>query len=306
MSGDETAGNAGVSPVVETGTGASTSFEFTNDANTGAPTVDQLAPSDYKETPWVQNLKGKPVTELFKKVSNLESLVGQKSTISYPAADAAPEQVQAFRKQLGIPETPDKYAYNPPQGDEQTKEIWAELGKIRDLSNWQKVAHEAHLTPQQYQKLVQDHETLQVQQYAEAMAQRQQIEEEQKEEERKAFDQLATQAFGVEKERALDTAKRVLVATVPNSVKPFVARLPQESLIVLAAYIHAVHKEDGFTTAGNGEGQAPVTEAAIIEQGMAYQKELKDLLDKGVQGPKVRELEQKVKNTFAQLRTLAK
>lgn len=302
MSGNETAGDAGSSTVVETGTGTSTSFEFTNDPNTGAPTVDRLVPSEYQGKPWVENLKGKPVNELFKKVDNLESMIGQRQTFTYPAADAPPEQVQAFRKQLNIPESPDKYVYQPPSGDEKTGAVWAEMAKNRNLSEWQKVAHEAHLTPQQFQKLVQEQETRLVQQFIAHQEAEQQAQQEHMQEEARVFDELATQAFGTEKERALDTAKRVLIATCPNSVKPFIARLSPESLIVLSAYIHAAHKEDGFVTTGAGGGQAPLSEAQIEEQGMAYQKELRDLLNKGVQGPKIRELEQKVKDTYALLR----
>lgn len=299
MDGDTNAAGNSAS-AVETGTGAATSFEFTNDSSLSTPTIDTLVPDAYKEKQWVKNLTGKPVDEIFKKVDNLESMIGQR-TINFPAADAPPEQVQQFRKQLNIPETPDKYGYTPPTPDEATKDVWAEMAKVRDLTHWQKVAHQLHLTPTQFQTLVQEQEQRVVSQYMQQMQEEQQLQQQTEQEEREAFDQLANQAFGAEKERALDTAKRVLVATVPNTVKPFVARLNNESLIVLAAYIHSVHKQDNFNQNNSANGGAPLSELQIRESGQRLQAELKGMLDKGVQGPKIRELEQRIKETYAKL-----
>lgn len=287
--------------VVETGTGAGTTFEFTGDDSPSTPTIDALVPDAYKEKPWVKNLSGKPVDEIFKKVDNLESLIGQRTQINFPAEDAPQETVQQFRKHLNIPDTPDKYAYQPPEGDDNTREVWAEMAKVRDLSHWQKVAHKLHLTPSQYQSLVAEQEQRVVEQYLYQAQAEQKETQERSEAQAQEFNRLADQAFGADKDRALDTAKKVLSATVPNHVKPFIPQLDNTSLIVLAAYIHATHQQDSLNLSGANGGTAPATENSIRETGRQLQSELKALLDKGVQGPKIRDLEQRIKENYTRL-----
>ena len=65
------------------------------------------------------------ITDLFKaglgadsKISELTA--AQKGMIKVPGKDAKPEEVAAYRKAMGVPEAPDKYAVYRPEGFEPT------------------------------------------------------------------------------------------------------------------------------------------------------------------------------------------
>ena len=78
----------------------------------------------------------------------LQSAFGKKTEglVKPPSADAKPEEVAAWRKALGVPEAPEGYSATLPPG----------LGADpATLATFQKIAHDNHLTPAQFQKLVQ-------------------------------------------------------------------------------------------------------------------------------------------------------
>jgi hypothetical protein len=60
--------------------------------------------------------KFKSVTDLAKSYHHLESMLGKRSNAVVPPTElSTPEEVSAFRKALGIPETSDKYGLKPEQ-----------------------------------------------------------------------------------------------------------------------------------------------------------------------------------------------
>lgn len=87
--------------------------------------------------------------ELLRGHANKAKMIGQRAEVKPPGADAKPEEVAAWRKTLGVPETPEGYGLKAPEklpegvqwSDEQAKEFST-------------LAHTLNLTPDQAQKLV--------------------------------------------------------------------------------------------------------------------------------------------------------
>lgn len=85
-------------------------------------------------------------TDLFKSFRELEGKLssGQlKAKTEAPGADATPEELAAFRKELGIPESPDKYDTELGNGF-----VWSDADKAM-LEGYTKYAHEKNMTPAQ-------------------------------------------------------------------------------------------------------------------------------------------------------------
>lgn len=113
-------------------------------------------PGGSNETPWFQSAgfsedtladesvsgllsKYQTPDEFAKGAANLNKKIGEKGVIP-PGEDASPEEKAEFFNQLGRPETPDAYSWEPPEGLELDKEVFQErLGKL----------HEAGLTDAQ-------------------------------------------------------------------------------------------------------------------------------------------------------------
>lgn len=85
-------------------------------------------------------------TDLFKSFRELEGKLssGQlKAKVEAPGKDATPEEIAAFRKEQGIPESPDKYDTSLGDGF-----VWADADKPF-LEDYTKYAHERNMTPAQ-------------------------------------------------------------------------------------------------------------------------------------------------------------
>jgi hypothetical protein len=94
---------------------------------------------------------------LAKSYVELEKKIGQRG-VTVPGEGAAPEEIAAYRKALGVPEKPDGYGLKVPEGV--PEHAWNEASGTL-LSNW---AHDLALTPAQaqglaerYAKMVADH-----------------------------------------------------------------------------------------------------------------------------------------------------
>jgi hypothetical protein len=70
--------------------------------------------------------------EFAKGAANLNKKIGEKGIIP-PGEDASPEERAEFYNQLGRPESPEKYSWEPPEGMELDKEIFQDrLGKLHE------------------------------------------------------------------------------------------------------------------------------------------------------------------------------
>jgi len=90
---------------------------------------------------------------LAKSYRNLEQMLARQDRIAVPAEGASEEEVAAFYAKLGRPESPEGYELAVP---EELKEFEA-LRSEEEVKAFQKVAHEAGLTPKQAQAVAQMH-----------------------------------------------------------------------------------------------------------------------------------------------------
>lgn len=228
-------------------------------------------PDEYKDKEWAKNVlkSEKPREEFFKMMDNAQSMIYKKSELQVPGENATPEQIKAFHKQLGVPEDPSAYNVKPVEWAEEDKPIGDFLNASRNeafMGDIKAAAHAAGVTPAQLQALADAYDRSFAKQHKEAITA--QIAKEAELE--KGFDELATKLFGDSKFTVVNNAKRMMEGLVPNEVKPYLAKLDNEALAVLASVLQGVTKryvkEDaGFSNAGK---TVSVTKADIQAEGI--------------------------------------
>lgn len=252
-----------------TPTGSAINFQMTN-----APTKLALPEiAEYKDKEWFLNAQkaDNPVAELYKQFENAQSLIGKKSEgITVPPPDATPEQVKAFHKALGVPDTADSYVYTPPTvADGADKDYWEYIDKNRDKAYYDSlkaVALEAGMTPAQYQKMMEGSEK------AVISTQKDRIKaaKEEAETRTKVFDTTAVEAWGDKKEAVIANAKTLLPKFLSQKMQALVPNLSPEAWIVIADAFDGVNKQlikpDTFSQVSSAK-PVPVTAKAIQERG---------------------------------------
>jgi len=86
--------------------------------------------------------------ELLRGHANKAKMIGQRG-VKPPGAEAKPEEVAAWRKALGVPETAEGYGITKPESLPEGMQ-WDEA----TVGEFQSLAHELHLTPHQVQSLM--------------------------------------------------------------------------------------------------------------------------------------------------------
>lgn len=104
---------------------------------------DEVA--DYKSS--IKNFKSVP--DLVKALGNANALIGKK--LGVPSEKSSPEEVAAFRRSLGIPESIDEYKFAPdalPEGM-----TWDD----NNVKNYAEIAHKHNIPPAAMKALVTEH-----------------------------------------------------------------------------------------------------------------------------------------------------
>lgn len=123
---------------------------------TPGATVDfnALVPVEFQNETWVKDLarNADPVKALFERHKSAQAMIGKR--VEVPAADATPEAVKAFHKALGVPDSPDRYEYSPPDISAESEGVQKYLKEEAKDSSFMKAmqskAHELGLTPKQF------------------------------------------------------------------------------------------------------------------------------------------------------------
>ena len=218
------------------------------------PAFETLIPEEFKDRTYLADLKGKPVgpetyNALFKKLDGAQTLIGKKTGV--PAADAPAEEWEKFHAALR-PQTADEYEIPVKEGATPNPEIQKAVKGI---------FHEAGLTKAQASKLMAKFETFadgqtKAQRDAAAAADAE-------------FDALTKKTFGPENEKVLARSKALMDSLTPPEMAPFLNRLPNESLVLVAGLMESVRakfmKEDDIDGSGGGGG-APVDVAALRKE----------------------------------------
>jgi hypothetical protein len=235
--------------------GMSISIPTTADAPAAVdkPDFSSLVPDEFKNEGWVGELakNADPFGAFFKSHANALQVVGKKSVgLEVPGEGAPPEQVKAFYKALGVPDSPDGYEYKAPdvsKESETVQKILAERSKNDNFfKTMRQVFHEQGVPPKAAAAIAAKFDEIDIAEtrsMAEGMAA---LQEKQNADARKAFtDYYGDKADAVEK-LAKETALRV----IPKEVAAMGA---EAALIHALKLLHEkVYANDTVSGAGQG------------------------------------------------------
>lgn len=222
------------------------------------PVFETIIPDEFKDRTYLADLKTLPVgpdgyKALFKKLDGAQTLLGKKTGV--PAADAPVEEWEKFHAALR-PAKADDYEIPVKEGSTPDPEVQKSVKAI---------FHEAGLSKAQASKLMAKFEGFvdgqtKAQREAAAAADAE-------------FEALTKKTFGPENEKVLTRSKELLNTLTPPEMAPFLNRLPNESLVLIAGLMESVRakfmKEDSMDGTG-GSGAAPDV-AALREEARTLQ-----------------------------------
>lgn len=222
--------------------------------NEARQAFEKLLPETARDKEWIKNsLKSEnPLGSIIDQYENAQKLIGKPPAngLTVPGPEATPEQIKAFHTALGVPEDVKAYKYTAPSFEGADKEIGEQVTGGRDPAFMEQlfsVAQKEGITPAQVQALAEAHDRLIVQQYKalQTMAANNEQARDQ------SFDQLSDKWFGANKTKVLTQGREMMEATLPAEMRPFIAQLPAEALVVMAAAFQGVRsqyvREDGFS-----------------------------------------------------------
>ncbi len=207
------------------------------------PVFDTLIPQEFKDKPYLADLKALPVgpeayTALFKKFDGAQTLIGKKTGI--PEANATPEEVEKFYGSLRPAKVEDYELPAPKEG--------AATPDPEAVKSVKGMFHEAGLSKAQASKLMAKFDAFIQEKTGEQTAAAARLDAE--------FAELTKKTFGPENEKVLLRSKELLNSLTPPEMAPFLNRLPNESLVLVAGLMESVRakfmKEDNLSGAGGG------------------------------------------------------
>jgi hypothetical protein len=259
---------------------------------------DSIIPQDQKDKEWVKNISKSedPVSELFKKVDNLQSAIGK--NVPIPGDDSTPEQRKNFYKAIGVPENIKGYEVNPVEWAPEDKPVADKLKEFKPeplMNELKTAAMEAGITKAAWEKLEQTWDKATVQQLkANAAAGKQQDVD---------FDQQMTKMYGEEKMAVMDRGSKLLSQFVRPEHKGIMAKLPNDALAAFAGALSDIYKattkEDTFNT---GTGNTTTT----ANTGVTSRQELLSMLQKrdsikNTMSPQYEELTKRINAAYKSL-----
>lgn len=218
------------------------------------PVLETIIPEEFRDRTYLNDLKSLPVgpdgfKALFKKLDGAQTLIGKKTGI--PEANATPEEVEKFYASLR-PAKAEEYELPAPEAGKQAD---PEMTKFV-----QGMFHEAGLSKAQAAKVMAKFGTFAQEKLAAQNAESLKQDEE--------FKALTEKAFGADNAKVLERSKALLTELTPPAMAPFLNKLPNESLVLLAGVMEGVRakfmKEDNLN--GNGGDGAPVDAEAMRKE----------------------------------------
>lgn len=214
------------------------------------PEFATLIPAEYKDKPWVKDTKDLPT--LFKRVDDLQSELGKRPS-AIPQENAKPEEWTAFNKAFGVPEKPEDYKFSQvPDGLESSPEFQKGV---------QDVLHKAGISARQFKLIEPAWNSLMLEMAKNTQAGAQALD--------KDFDKLANTTFGERKDAALSRSKAMIDKFIPPGMKPHLAKLSNENLIIMAGVLDGIiskYVSEDDIPKGGGGGAGPAGEEARREE----------------------------------------
>lgn len=230
---DPAAGAAGGEPPVQVSDAAkpadlaAKSAATTVDINTPPVKTDATSsfvlPPEYKDKPYMKGIDSQE--KLLKMLDGAQELIGKKGP-SVPKADAPQAEKDAYYESIGRPKTAAEYT---------PVLTGADKTDLATLTKLQNAFHKAGLTAEQA-KVVWEESTTAFSDFAKEKGLA-------AEKTNADFDKLATDSFGVDRDKVLARGKELIHQLASPAVKEFAATLPNESLIVLADILRNVDKK---------------------------------------------------------------
>jgi hypothetical protein len=258
---------------------------------------DTIIPADQKDKEWVKNISKSedPVSELFKKVDNLEALT-QRPRV--PDENATPEQRKAFYKSIGVPDTVKGYEVAPVEWSPEDKPYADKLKEFKPealVNPIKQKAMEKGVSKEAWEAIEQEWDKQNVGLLKANAAAGKQMDVD--------FDQQMTKMYGEEKTAVMDRGSKLLSQFVRPEHKAIMAKLPNDALAAFAGALSDIYKsttrEDTFNT---GVGNTTTT----ANTGVTSRQELLNMLQKrdsikNTMSPQYEELTKKINAAYKSL-----
>jgi hypothetical protein len=216
------------------------------------PTIDfkSIIPAAYKDKPYMKEVQS--FDKLFQDFDGAQTLIGQRQEgLQIPGVDATPEQIAEYAAKVR-PESVDAYVFPETDYSKKFGRDEAFQGQMKELF------HKAGLQPWQAKALTEGYDAAlfgkanEMAVGAEAQAD--------------DFEKLANGFYGAEKEAKLKIANEILKTHTPDAFKDQLAKLSNDSLIVLSSVLNNVFdkymKEDDLNIGGKGSS----TDSAALQE----------------------------------------
>lgn len=250
-------------PAVTVGAGSASTtqpVETSDSSRKGTATVTPesfVVPDAYKDKPYLKGVDSQD--KLFKMLDGAQELIGKKGP-SRPIDGAPQTEWDAYYESQGRPKTAAEYQFEKVEGVQYDDKL---TQGVKDL------LFKNGINAATAKELQKGFDTIVVQVVKDKGIQ---LQEQQKLD--LDFDKLGAEAFGAQRDQVLATSKSLIDKFSSEKVKPYVAKLPNESLIVMADVINNINKtyikQDGAPGAGpTTTGVSPADRSARGRELMA-------------------------------------
>lgn len=245
--GDGQSGSGSYNPNAGAGVGAG--------AGTGSAVAFEI-PAEYKDKPYLKDVKDLP--SVLKMLDGAQTKLGQRPA-GIPQDSASDEEWNKFFSTVR-PEKPEAYEFKRDEATTKALGIKPEVeAKVKGIF------HEAGLTKKQAAIVQSKYEALQLEFAKDVIAQNQKLDED--------FGKLADTSFGKDADKVLATGKTLIEKYLPANMKPFLEKLDNNALVVLAGFAKSMKEkfmgQDEIPAGGEGGGAGAATEAEIRKEAAA-------------------------------------
>lgn len=125
-------------------------------AQSSPPSFLDMVPQDYREKDWVNRFakSDDPLGSFFKSYESAQSMLG--SRVEVPKEGSTPEQIKAFHKAIGVPDSVDGYQYAAPdlsKEPEAVQKAWAERADNKFIDSMRQLALAQGIPAKQFNAL---------------------------------------------------------------------------------------------------------------------------------------------------------
>ncbi len=221
-----------------------------------------LIPEDYKTKEWVQNIEKTedPVSELFKKTENLQSMIGKQGAV------------------IEVP-PPEEYVFKTTEWAPEDKELGDFLTKTRSetvMKTMAKAFHDNKIPPEVSNKVAEAYEKALLAENKELIKAAIKAEAAQKELDVE-FKDMGVKLYGAQYDTVINNGGALIKKAVEKrpQIKPYLDKLDNNALMVLSAALNDIHSEYVREGSYGGSGQTATAAPTItLDQNTAERRAL--------------------------------